>query len=129
MGISKYLKDIPVPCKEQINKLEQRNQSTFWATLKATEYNTKWGRKVFEEWQQWQQNTCAMFEVVGVADLKYKDVQDLTIPLEHMLPNTLNCWLSKFACEVAEQNGEVILPICSIVNCCDQPSFVKPVID
>ena len=23
MGISKYLKDIPVPCKEQINKLEQ----------------------------------------------------------------------------------------------------------
>ena len=86
-------------------------------------------KKVFEEWQQQQQNTCAMFEVVGVADLKCEDVQDLTIPPEHMLPNTLNCWLSKFACEVAEQNGEVILPICSIVNCCDQPSFVKPVID
>ena len=85
-------------------------------------------KKVFEEWQQ-QQNTCAMFEVVGVADLKCEDVQDLTIPPEHMLPNTLNCWLSKFACEVAKQNGEVILPICSIVNCCDQPSFVKPVID
>ena len=147
MGISKYLKDIPVPCKEQINKLEQSAFKTLpnskngpkrkeeetsllsEATLKATQYNTKWGRKVFEEWQQQQQNTCAMFEVVGVADLKCEDVQDLTIPPEHMLPNTLNCWLSKFACEVAEQNGEVILPICPIVNCCDQPSFVKPVID
>ena len=40
------------------------------ATPKATQYNTKWGRKVFEEWQQRRQNTCAMLEVVGVADLK-----------------------------------------------------------
>ena len=33
------------------------------ATPKATQYNTKWGRKVFEEWQQRRQNTCAMLEV------------------------------------------------------------------
>ena len=44
------------------------------ATPKATQHNTKWGRKVFEEWQQRRQNTCAMLEVVGVADLKCKDV-------------------------------------------------------
>ena len=54
------------------------------ATLKATQYNTKWGRKVFEEWQQRRQNTCAMLEVVGVAELNCKDVEDLTIPLEHI---------------------------------------------
>ena len=76
------------------------------ATPKATQYNTKWGRKVFEEWQQQRQNTCAMLEVVGVADLKCDDVQDLTVPLEHISPNTLNFWLSKFVCEVAKQNGE-----------------------
>ena len=63
MGISKYLKDIPVPCKEQINKLEQSVFKTLpnskngpkrkeeetsllsEATLKATQYNTKWGKK------------------------------------------------------------------------------------
>ena len=46
------------------------------ATPKAIQYKTKWGRKVFEEWQQRRQNTCAMLEVVGVADLKCEDVQD-----------------------------------------------------
>ena len=35
-------------------------------------------------------------EVVGVADLKCEDVQDLTVPQEHMPPNTLNFWLGKF---------------------------------
>ena len=77
------------------------------ATPKATQYNTKWGRKVFEEWQQRRQNTCAMLEVVGVADLKCEDVQDLTVSLEHMSANTLNFWLSKFVCEAAKQNGEM----------------------
>ena len=33
------------------------------AIPKATQWNTKWGRKVFEEWQQRRQNTCAMIEV------------------------------------------------------------------
>ena len=90
------------------------------ATPKATQYNTKWGRKVFEEWQQRRQNTCAMLEVVGVADLKCEDVQDLTVSLEHMSANTLNFWLSKFVCEVANQIGEryppnsLYLLICAI---------------
>ena len=69
------------------------------ATPKGTQYNTKWGRKVFKEWQQRRQNTCAMLEVVGVADLKCEDVQDLTFSLEHMSAITLNFWLSKFVCE------------------------------
>jgi len=91
------------------------------ATPKATQYNPKWDRKVFEEWQQRRQSTCAMFEVVGVADLKCEDVQDLTVSLDwHRSKNTLNFWLSKFVCEVAKQNGEryppnsLYLLICAI---------------
>ena len=72
------------------------------ATLKTTQYNTKWGRKVFEEWQQRRQK----LEVVGVTEMNCEDVEDLTVPLEHKVPNTLNFWLSKFVCEVAKQNGE-----------------------
>ena len=57
-----------------------------------------WGRvgedpgnevEVLEEWQQQRQNKCAMSELVGVAVLKCKDVQNLTVSLEHMSPNTL----------------------------------------
>ena len=86
---------------------EEETSLVLEATPKATQYNTKWGRKVFEEWQQRWQNTCAMLEVVGVADLKCEDVQDLTVLLEHMSANTLNVWLSKFVCEAAKQNGEM----------------------
>ena len=42
--------------------------------------------------------------------VKCKDVQDVTVSLEHMLPDTLNFWLSKFVCEVAKQNEEHYLP-------------------
>jgi len=61
-----------------------------------------------------------MLEVVGVADLKCEDVQDLTVSPEHMSANTLNFWLSKFVCEVAKQNCEryppnsLYLLICAI---------------
>ena len=45
-------------------------------------------------------------KVVGVAEMNCKDVEDLTVLLEHMSTNTLNFWLSMFVCEVAKQNGE-----------------------
>ena len=51
-----------------------------------------------------------MLEVVGVAELNCKDVEDLTVPLEHMSPHTLNILLNKFVCEVAKQNGECDTP-------------------
>ena len=66
------------------------------------------------------QNKLAMLEHVGVAGLKREDVQDLTVNLEHMLPNTLHFWLCKFVCEVAKKNGEryppktLYLLICAI---------------
>ena len=76
------------------------------ATPNTAQYNTKWERKVFEEWQQRWQNTCAKLEGVGVAEMNCEYVEDLTVLLEHMSPNTLNFSLSKFVCEVAKQNGE-----------------------
>ena len=42
--------------------------------------------------------------------MNFEDVEDLTVPLEHMSPNGLNFWLSKFVCEVTKQNGECYPP-------------------
>ena len=81
------------------------------ATPKTTQYNTKWGRKVFEEWQQRRQNTSAKLKVVGVAKMNCEDVEDLTVPLEHMSPNTLNFWLSKFFVKWQNKMESAILPI------------------
>ena len=39
---------------------------------------------VFKEWQQRRQNMCAKLEVVGVAEMNCEDVEDLTVPLEHV---------------------------------------------
>lgn len=63
-----------------------------------------------------------MSELVGVAGLKCEDVQDVTVSVEHMSPNTLHIWLSKLVCEVAKQKGEryppnlLYLLVCAI-NC------------
>ena len=54
------------------------------ATPRATQYNTKWGRKILTEWQQRRQNKCAMSELVGVASLKCENVRNLTVSLEHV---------------------------------------------
>ena len=76
------------------------------ATPRATQYNTKSGRKFLEEWKKRWQDKCAMSELVGVAGLKCEDIQNLTVSLERMSPNTLYFWFSKFVCEVANPNGE-----------------------
>ena len=61
------------------NNKEEETSLLPEATPKATQYNTKWGRKVFEELHLRRQNKCAMLEIVGVAGLKCDDVEDLTI--------------------------------------------------
>ena len=50
----------------------------------ATQYNTKCGRNVLEEWQQRRQNKWAMSELVGVAGLKCEDFQSLTVSLDRV---------------------------------------------
>ena len=59
----------------------------------------------------------AKLEGIRVAVMNSEYVEDLTVPLEHMSPNTLNFWLSKFICEVAKQNGppnSLYLLVCAI---------------
>ena len=59
---------------------------------------------------------------MAAATAKYmcEDVEDLTVSLEHMPPNTLNFWLSKFVCEVAKQSkkhyppNSLYLLVCAI---------------
>ena len=74
-----------------------------WAFKTARRFKAHKGRT---ERRQRRQNKCAMSELVGVPGLKRGDVQNLTVSLEHMSPNMLHFWLSKFVCEVANQNGE-----------------------
>ena len=102
---------------QNLKSKEEETSLLSEAPPKAIQYNTKWGRKVFEEWQQRRQNTCTMLEVGRVADLECEDVQDLIVPLEHMWPNTLNFWLGKFVCAVAKQNGERYLSTCDRFIC------------
>ena len=47
------------------------------ATPRATQYNTKWGLKVLEEWQQSRQNKFAVLELVEVVGLKCEEVKNL----------------------------------------------------
>ena len=61
------------------NNKEEETSLLSEATPKATQYNTKWGRKVFEELHLRRQNKCAMLEIVGVAGLKCDNVEDLTV--------------------------------------------------
>ena len=63
---------------------EQEASLVAEATPKSTQYNTKWGIKVFEEWQNERPNKIAKLEHEGVAGLRSDDVEDLTVNLEHV---------------------------------------------
>ena len=71
-----------------------------------TQYNTKWGVKVFRDWQETRQNKRAQLESIGFDNLDVTNVDDLTVPLEEMSAYMLNFWLCRFMCEVAKQNGQ-----------------------
>ena len=61
-----------------------------------------------------------MSEVVRMAGLKCKDVVDVTVSVEHMSPNKLNFWLSKFSSFVKwpSKMESVIRPIRLFVSLC-----------
>ena len=51
-------------------------------------------------------NKKAQLETSGGNGLESANVEDLSVPLEHMSADSLNFWLCKFICEVAKQTGE-----------------------
>ena len=73
---------------------------------KNTKYNTKWAVNVFTAWQNTRMNKTAQLETSGGNGLESTNVEDLSVPLEHMFADSLNFWLCEFICEVAMQTGE-----------------------
>ena len=73
---------------------------------KNTKYNTKWAVNVFTAWQNTRMNKKAQFETSKGNGLESTNVEDLSVPLEHMSADSLNFWLCKFICEVEKQTGE-----------------------
>ena len=51
-------------------------------------------------------NKKAQLETSGGNGLESTNVEDLSVPLEHMSADSLNFWLCKFICEVAKKTGE-----------------------
>ena len=72
---------------------------------KNTRYNTKWAKRVFEEWQNNRLEKTACAAVVSDQD-DSQQMEDLTVPLAEMSVPSVAHWLSKFACEAAKLNGE-----------------------
>ena len=87
---------------------------------KNTTNNTKWAVNVFTAWKNTRMNKKAQLETVGHNRLESTNVEDLSVPLEHMSANSLNFWLCKFICEVVKQTREryppktLYLLVCSI---------------
>ena len=73
---------------------------------KNTKYNTKWAVNVFTAWQNTRMNKTAQLETSGGNGLESTNVEDLSVPLEHMSADSLNIWLCKFICECEKQTGE-----------------------
>ena len=55
-------------------------------TPKATQYNTKWARNIFEDWQQNRSNKNPNLESVVNEIINLSQVQDLNMRLEEMTP-------------------------------------------
>ena len=51
-------------------------------------------------------NKKAQLETSGGNGLESTNVEELSVPLEHMSAESLNFWLCKFIYEVAKQTGE-----------------------
>ena len=75
---------------------------------KNTKYNTKWAVNVFTAWQNTRMNKKAQLETSGGNGLESTNVEDLSVPLEHMSADSLNFWLCKFICEVARGNATLL---------------------
>ena len=57
-------------------------------------------------------NKKAQLETPGGNGLESTNVEDLSVPPEHMSADSLNFWLCKFICEVAKRSkpGNATLP-------------------
>ena len=69
-------------------KTEEEEISLLSETVpKKSTYNTKWAVNVFTAWQNTRMNKKAQLETVGHNGLESTNVEDLSVPLEHMSAN------------------------------------------
>ena len=73
---------------------------------KNTKYNTKWAMNVFTAWQNTRMNKTVQLETSGGNGLEATNLEELSVPLEHMSADSLNFWLCKFIREVDKQTEE-----------------------
>ena len=72
-------------------KTEEEEISLLSETVpKNTKYNTKWVVNVFTAWQNLRMNKKAQLETCGGKGLEVTNVEDLSVPLEHMSADSLN---------------------------------------
>ena len=62
--------------REPKNEMEERSLLAE-VTPKATLYNTKWVRKIFEDWQQNRSNKNPQVESVGYEGVNLRQMEDL----------------------------------------------------
>ena len=66
-------------------KTEEEEISLLSETVpKNTKYNTKWAVNVFTAWQNTRMNKKAQLETSGGNGLESTNVEELSVPLEHM---------------------------------------------
>jgi len=70
-----------------------------------TRNTTKWSVKIFEEWQRFRSNKVVRNESISFPCSNIEDIENLTVNLTDMSPNTLNFWMTKFVGEVANKAG------------------------
>lgn len=106
----------PKSNEEELSFLEE-------SVPRNTRFNTKWTIKIFEEWQASRSNKTGTNDKGGDGhdgEFDYGIVDDLTVPLAHMSPNSVSFWLSKFICEVVKRDGQrypaksVYLMVCGL---------------
>ena len=92
-------------------KTEEEEISLLSETVpKNTKYNTKWAVNVFTAWQNTRMNKKAQLETSGGNVLESTNVEELSVPLEHMSAESLNFWLCKFICESKLRSKPGTLP-------------------
>ena len=58
---------------------------------------------------EYENEQKTQLETSGGNGLESTNVEDLTVPLEHMSADSLNFWLCKFICEVRSKPGNATL--------------------
>ncbi|KAK3709911.1 hypothetical protein QZH41_020037 [Actinostola sp. cb2023] len=84
--------------------LEETKMVVGQSIPKTTQYKTRWGVRIFENWRSQRNNKLPECEVNPLG-LNVSFVQTLDTPLTSMTKASLNFWLIKFIQELTDKDG------------------------